>query len=383
MILLADTPMLTTTAHPDIHVLHIQEPFELENGAILPELEIGFSTFGKLNAAKDNVVWVFHALTANSQPFEWWPGLVGSGKWISPDQHFIVCANMIGSCYGSSGPLTINPRTGVPYGADFPLVTVRDMVKAHQLLANYLGIEKVWLGIGGSMGGQQAMEWAITAPDFFENLALIATNARHSAWGIAFNEAQRMAIEAGLTNGTAEGARAGLEAARAIGMLSYRSYKGFVLTQTDPEAKLDQFKASSYQRHQGLKLSNRFDLHSYIRLTKAMDSHHVGRNRASTEVALQQITANTLVIGIKSDFLFPVEEQQLLAQHIPGAQFAVIESDFGHDGFLIEFDTLEQLLKAWIHYEPIQDAEGKVNQKNIRQPLPVVVSSALPGTEGF
>lgn len=383
MLFLADTPMLTTTAHPDIHVLHIQEPFALENGEVLHELEIGFSTFGKLNEAKDNVVWVFHALTANSQPLEWWPGLVGSGKWINPDHHFIVCANMLGSCYGSSGPLSIDLRKGKPYGKDFPLVTVRDMVRAHQLLASYLGIEKIWLGIGGSMGGQQAMEWAIASPDVFENLALIATNARHSAWGIAFNEAQRMAIKAGLISGSEEGARAGLEAARAIGMLSYRSYKGFVLTQTDPEPKLDHLKAASYQKYQGLKLSKRFDLHSYIRLTKAMDSHHVGRHRESITAALQQITANTLVIGIKSDFLFPVEEQQLLAQNIPGAQLAVIESDFGHDGFLIEFDTLEQLLKAWIHFEPIQDAAGKVNQKNVKQTLPIVVSSALPGTEGF
>src|SRR3954469_11395801 len=219
--------------------------FQLECGKSLPSIDIAYSTYGTLNEAKDNVIYVCHALTANADVAGWWPGMVGDDSVFNPQKYFIVCANLLGSCYGSTGPSSINPETNEKYGANFPLLTVRDLVKAHQLLAQHLQLKSIHLLCGGSLGGQQAMEWAIMEPSFIKHLFLMATNPRHSAWGIAFNEAQRMALEGG---------DKGLEAARAIAMLSYRSYSMYENTQTDLEEKLDDFRAASYQRYQGMKL---------------------------------------------------------------------------------------------------------------------------------
>ena len=203
-------------------------------------------------------------------------------------------------------------------------------------MAKHLQINCIELICGGSLGGQQAMEWAITEPEFIKKLFVIATNARHSAWGIAFNEAQRMAIDAG---------EKGLEAARAIAMLSYRNYDMYNNTQTDNDGRADNFSAASYQRYQGEKLKKRFDAGSYIVLSKAMDSHNVGRGRESIGHALKSIKAKTLVTGILSDILFPLAEQQFLAQHIPGAVYTEIDSRYGHDGFLIETKIISELLR--------------------------------------
>ena len=210
------------------------------------------------------------------------------------------------------------------------------MVKLHQELAKFLQISEIELLLGGSLGGMQCLEWAITEPDFIKKLFVIATNAKHSAWGIAFNEAQRMALELGEN---------GIDAARAIAMLSYRNYATFEATQTDEEEKLENYRAASYQRHQGEKLRKRFSKESYFMLSKAMDSHHLGRGRNSVENALSQITAETLVIGIDSDILFPVSEQKFLAEHIKNAKLEVISSLYGHDGFLIETEEISTLLK--------------------------------------
>lgn len=318
---------------------HHASPFPLEAGAQLPELNIAYSTYGSLNEKQDNVIWICHALTANAEAADWWNGLVGEGKLFDPAKNFIVCANILGSCYGTTGPMSINPVTGKRYGADFPLITIRDMVSAHQLLRAHLGINHIHLAIGGSMGGQQVLEWAYAEPYLFDKLVLLATNARHSPWGIAFNEAQRMAIEADPTiyHEGPEAGKKGLSAARAVAMLSYRHYQTYGATQSEEdEAKLDQFKASSYQQYQGLKLFNRFNVLSYLSLSRSMDSHHLGRGRGSIEEALSQIKTETLVIGIKSDILFPTEEQSFIATHIPRAKFVTIDSLYGHDGFLIE-----------------------------------------------
>src|SRR6476620_8319503 len=164
--------------------------FLLESGRSLPRFHLTYTTLGTLNANGNNVVWVFHALTANSDPSEWWYGLVGSDKLFDPERYYIVCVNMPGSCYGSLGPLDDDPETGAPYYHDFPLFTTRDMIRAYQHLRTYLGIQKIYIGIGGSMGGQQLLEWAIEEPDLFEHIVLLATNAFHSPWGIAFNATQ-------------------------------------------------------------------------------------------------------------------------------------------------------------------------------------------------
>jgi len=275
--------------------------FVLESGIELPELDIAYESYGELNAVKDNVIWICHALTANADAADWWGGLIGEGKLFDPEKHFIVCANMIGSCYGSTGPTSTNPATDKPYGKDFPLVTIRDMVAAHQLLQQHLGIDRIKLAIGGSMGGQQVLEWAITDPDLFEYIVPLAANAQHSPWGIAFNDAQRMAIKADPTihDDTPEAGKNGMEAARAIAMLSYRHYQTYQRTQAEPnDEKIDDFRASSYQRYQGLKLRKRFNVWSYFALSRAMDSHNVGRGRGGVGAALQRIRAKTFAIGI-------------------------------------------------------------------------------------
>jgi homoserine O-acetyltransferase len=331
--------------------------FVLESGRKLERYHLAYSTCGKLNTARNNVVWIFHALTANSEPREWWSGLVGAGKLFDPAKHFIVCVNTPGSCYGSIGPLDVDPATGRPFYHHFPFFTTRDLIRSYEPLRRFLGIEKIWMGIGGSMGGQQLLEWAIEQPDLFEHIVPIATNAQHSPWGIAFNTTQRMAIEADATwqQPCATAGLAGLKAARAMALLSYRSYEGYARTQANNHSQLkivdageSDRGAASYQRYQGQKLANRFNAYSYYTLTKTMDSHHVGRGRQSVEAALQRITARTLVIGIDSDVLFPLSEQQFLAAHIPGARFAAISSQFGHDGFLLEFEAIEKIIQQFL-----------------------------------
>ena len=325
------------------------QPFSLESGAILPKVEIAYHTYGELNAAGDNVIWVCHALTANSDVADWWSGLFGEGKPFDPSKYFIVCANILGSCYGSSGPLTENPETGKPYFSSFPMITIRDMVKAHQLLQTHLSIKQIQLGMGGSMGGYQLMEWAFLDKSVFKNLCLLVTSAKTSAWEIAIHEVQRLAIEADATwkNTSPNAGANGLKAARGMGMVTYRNYQAFKLTQEDNEEKLDGFKASSYIRYQGEKLAKRFNAQSYHLLIKAMDSHNLGRGRKSIESALNTITANTLVIGIGSDFLCPVVEQEFIAKHIPNAQLEIISSPFGHDGFLVEVEQISRLVELF------------------------------------
>jgi len=326
------------------------EAFRLEKGEVLSGLEIAYTTHGNLNPRGDNVIWICHAITANSDPAEWWPGLTGPGKLYDTNHYYVVCANIIGSCYGTTSPVTINPQTGIPYGGSFPDITVRDMIKAHQILQQHLGVNGIFLATGGSMGGQQVLEWAIEDPDLFAHLFLIGTNARHSPWGIAFNEAQRMALEADQTlwDGTPDAGKAGLEAARAIAMLSYRNYRAYWKTQLDEDTKLDGYKAVSYQRYQGLKLSRRFDALSYLVLSKAMDTHDVGRSRGGLEAALFKIKARVLVIGIESDYLFPLVEQRFLCRHIPDSTLRVIDSDFGHDGFLIENEKITRVVREFL-----------------------------------
>jgi homoserine O-acetyltransferase len=320
------------------HFFTYRQPLKLETGQTLNSVDVVYHTAGTLNADKSNVIWFCHALTANSDVFDWWSSLCGEGLTFDPSKHFIVCANILGSCYGSSGPLTINPADGKPYYSRFPQVTIRDMVQAHIALRRHLNIGKINTLIGGSMGGYQVQEWALTEPEVVDQLVLLATSAHESAWGIAIHTAQRLAIETDTSWNELQpqaGAR-GLKTARAIGMLTYRNYEAFVKGQTDTEHKLDNFKAASYINYQGEKLVKRFNAYSYWILTKAMDSHNVARNRGPIQDVLKSIRAKTLLIGISSDFLCPVAEQKFLARHIPHSHYVEIDSPYGHDGFLIE-----------------------------------------------
>lgn len=304
-----------------------KEPFILESGDALKDLRIQYTTYGELNEDRSNVVWVFHALTANSEATEWWSGLIGEDCLINPDQHFIVCANIIGSCYGSEEPTDFN----------FPMLTIKDIVEANKWLLQELNLSKIKIGIGGSMGGQQLLEWAVQEPDLFEWIIPIATNAVHSPWGIAFNETQRMALE------HPDPAK-GLEVARAIAMLSYRHYDTYTNTQLDSDQRADRFSASSYQRYQGEKLEKRFSPVSYYYLSKAMDSHNIGRHYGGIQNALGRINSKCIVIGIETDILFPPSEQKFIADHIKNATFHTISSEYGHDGFLIEVEKITNIL---------------------------------------
>ncbi len=330
-------------------VFKSSNPFQLESGRILPGFHLAYTALGKLNDAKDNCVWIFHALTANSNPTEWWPGLVGEGKFFDPAKYFIVSVNMPGSCYGSIGPLDIDPEINEPYYHDFPFFTTRDMIRAYQLLKKFLGIERIHIGIGGSMGGQQLLEWAIEEPGAFEYIFPIATNAFHSPWGKAFNASQRMCIEADTTwKEKKPGAGMnGMKVARSIALISYRHYETYGSSQKDDMDKIIGFRSESYQKYQGEKLARRFNAFSYYFLSQGMDAHHVGRDRGSAEEALKRINAKTLIIGIHTDILYPLTEQVFLARHIPGAQLETIDSLYGHDGFLLEYEKIEKLLHSF------------------------------------
>lgn len=335
-----------------MHNFHYPKPFELECGRTLPDLTVTYKTYGQLNARHDNVVWVCHALTANADAETWWAGLIGNACVISPETHYIVCANILGSCYGTSGPLTTDPDSGKPYYADFPLITIRDMVRVHVLLREHLGISKIKLLMGGSMGGYQAIEWVIMEPDVIGNLFLVATSASESAWGIAVHATQRLAIEADATfkdRSHAAGER-GLKAARAIGILTYRNYQILVKKQTDTDTeKIDHYRAASYIDYQGTKLMKRFNACSYWLLTKAMDSHHIARARGGRlETVLATIQQPALIVSVNSDILCPPAEQQFLAAHLPHSKLVEIDSAYGHDGFMVEVTRLSTLLSDWL-----------------------------------
>lgn len=333
-------------------VYHHGEAITLESGAVLPEVDITYDTFGTLNAAKDNVIWVCHALTANSDVADWWPHTVEEGRFLDPTRYFIVCANFLGSHYGTTSPLSINPTTGEKYYYDFPQITVRDMVKCHQLLAKHLGIERVKLLIGSSIGGFQCMEWAISEPKFMESVALIATTTCTEPWAAAFNESQRMAIRTDKTWGELrdDAGIDGMAVARSIALISYRGGAAYNATQQDENPTEASFtrRAHSYQQYQGEKLRRRFNALSYYRLSEAVDSHNIARGRGSIAEALSKIEARALVVAISSDILFPPEAHVPMREHIRDVEYHLIESEFGHDGFLVEHEKLNTIIQNFL-----------------------------------
>lgn len=331
--------------------LKVKEPFKTETGAILPELEIAYNTYGKLNGNADNVIWVCHALTANSDVEAWWPGMVGEGLLFDTSKYFVVCANVLGSCYGTTGPASVNPETGKPWLRDFPLITVRDLVNVHEILRKYLEIRKIHSIIGASIGGYQALEYSIMFPGLIQRLILLASGTKQTPWALAFSESMRLAMEADQTfaSGQPDGGKKGLKAARSIALISYRTADAYNQTQkeTDDE-KLTSFKAASYQAYQGDKLVNRFNPYSYWCLTCLSDTHNIGRHRGGVINALKQIKAEVLCVGIKSDILFPPDEQKLIASNAERAEYEEIDSSYGHDGFLIETKLVTDVInKFW------------------------------------
>ena len=334
-----------------------KDPFKTELGDVFGSLEIAYNTWGSLNNAGDNAIWICHALTANSDVEAWWPGMVGEGLTFDTSKYFIVCANILGSCYGTTGPLSENPGTGKPWFNEFPVITVRDTVKIHEILRNHLGIKAIHTVIGSSIGGYQALEYSIMYPDINRRLIFIASSAKQSPWAIAFNESQRLAIEADTSffSNDEKGGMKGLKSARSIALLSYRTSYAYNKTQVeDDDEKTSSFKASSYQAYQGDKLVRRFNPWSYYRLTQLADSHNAGRGRGGVVNALSCVKALTLCIGIKSDILYPVEEQKFVAENVTNGRYAEIDSFFGHDGFLIETGQVSDLIKKFWDEHPVK-----------------------------
>jgi len=333
------------------HKITTTSPFHFELGAVLPSLDIVFHTSEHERRKDEKVIWICHALTANSDAQQWWPEMVGPGKFIDTDKYFVVCVNVPGSAYGTSSPRSINPATGKPFFFDFPLVTIRDMANAFTLVRKHLGIESIDLLIGSSIGGFQALEWAVSEADIFRRAVFIATAPRISPWLSAMAETQRMALEADQTfrecKDLLSGSK-GLECARAQALLSYRCFEGYGISQQedDPDCFISG-KAPSYQRYQGLKLVRRgFDAYSYRSMCNSLDSHNLGRGRGGVEKALGSIKAKSIVIVIDTDVIFPPQESSVWAPMIPGAKFYTITSKYGHDGFLLETEQLQNLMSG-------------------------------------
>lgn len=322
-------------------------PLPLESGGVIHNLRIAYHTYGTLAPDGSNVIWVCHALTANSDVADWWPNTVIEGGIFDPTKYFVVCANKLGSCYGSTSALDYAPNY-----MDFPPITIRDMVEAHKILAQALGINKIKLLMGGSTGGAQALEWAITEPERVENLVVTVSLPKCTPWIVADNEAQRMILRTDATfySDDRQGGGQGLAAARAVSMLLYRNATAFNITQRDDSEKLTGYRAASYQRYQGEKLRKRFDARCYYHLLDALDSHDVGRGRGGVPAALNRIKARTIIISVDSDIMFPSTDIKAFAQYIPGASFHEMHSDFGHDGFLIETPELTRIIKQEISF---------------------------------
>lgn len=330
-------------------VFHSSEAFELELGGRIQELTIRYHTYGKLNQAKDNVIWVCHALTASSSVKDWWPELFGEGNVFDSNKYFIVCANNLGSPYGSSSPLHIDPQSNERYGMSFPDFTLKDTAKAILKLMSALEIEQIHMLIGGSCGGNIALEIAIQAGNKIKNLVIMCCSSKETPWTIAIHESQRLALKADpeFRSNHSGAAKNGLKAARAFALPFYRSSQSMNFRQIEEEEdKTSGFKAASYVAYQGDKFVNRFDAHCYFKLLNALDTHNVGRNEESVLKALRKVKAKTLVFGIDTDIFIPVAEQLYLVKHIENAKYAEIKSIFGHDAFLIETDQIRNHILA-------------------------------------
>jgi homoserine O-acetyltransferase/O-succinyltransferase len=342
--------------------------FEPELGGYLEEVTLAYETWGELDPSGENAVLVVHALTGDShcaggiseayRRGGWWDEVVGPGRLVDTDEHFVVCSNVLGGCSGSTGPASIDPETDRPYGMRFPIITIRDIVRAQKRLLDDLGVRKLEVVIGGSIGGQQALEWAVEFPEFVEKAVPVAATGALGPLGLGMSEIGRRAIMAdpdwqgGDYYGTGRSPETGLAIARMAGMLTYQSAEGqwerFGREKATRPALHEEFggrfEVESYLHYQGRDLTGRFDANSYLYLTRAMDLYDVGAGYASHEEAYERIEAEVLFVGISSDWLFPAREVRAAAELAKAAgaeaHYEEIESPNGHDAFLKDWDEL-------------------------------------------
>ena len=340
------------------HVVTVDGAFHLEGGGTLHDVRVEVRTWGD---HRPHATLICHALTGNADADDWWAGLFGDGRLFDPAESYIVAMNVLGGCSGTTGPTSIDPVTGEPYGGSFPAVSIRDMVDLQAIVLDRLDIDHLDLVIGGSMGGMQVLEWLVKHPDRVTTGVPIGVGPNQSAWAVGWSHAQRHAIETdpryqGGDYPTAKPPDDGLATARMIAMVSYRSHASFDArfgrTRID-----DEFAVRSYLDHHGVALVRRFDANSYLRLIGAMDTHDLGRGRGPQEAILRHIDADVLAIGISSDVLYPVAEVRDLAAAIPRGRFAVLDSPHGHDAFLIDTDQLGALVQGHLAGARAVDAD--------------------------
>jgi len=380
---------------PHQHIAVIPS-FILESSITLTNVPVAYSTWGSLNVRRDNCMVICHALSGSTDVSDWWEPLLKKKRAFDPSKYFIVCLNVLGSPYGTASPVSIHPVTGKRYGPEFPQTTIRDDIHLHKLVLDILGVHSIAVVLGGSMGGMHVLEWALLYPWFVRAIIPISTCGRHSAWGISWGEVQRRSIYAdpNYRQGWYEPGQEpneGLATARVTAMMTYRSRASFVArfgrrvqpvaaegktrvittgeshsevctngqtttttaTMTLPLAihhESQVFSAQSYLRYQGQKFYQRFDANCYIALTKKLDTHDVARERGgkSYEEVLQSIKHPALVVGVESDGLFGIEEQSELAEAMPNATLKMVNSGDGHDGFLLEFAQLDEMLRDFL-----------------------------------
>lgn len=350
------------------HLWETNEPFTVESGDELPGLQLAYHSWGRLNADRDNAILVVPALTGNSNARDWWGPLIGAGRPLDTDQHCVICISNPGSPYGSTSPVTFQESGTDP--TSFPDITIRDIVRAEHRLLTALGITQLESVIGGSLGGMVSLEWPLLYPEYVNTMVTIGSSARHSAWCIGISALQREAIISDPDwkdgrYGDQQPAQ-GLGLARKIAMISYRSSRSFQrrFGRELQEGHENYYAVESYLDYQGEKLVDRFDANCYLVLTEIMDTHDVGRGRDGYESALEQIGCPTLVVGIDSDILYPSEEQQELARLIPDAEYYEIESDNGHDAFLIEFDQVADALENFgEHHWSLSTADQAIGEQ--------------------
>jgi homoserine O-acetyltransferase len=336
---------VTGTFSAETRFFDVPGVFALEGGQSLRGVRVAYRTWGRWQS---RATLVCHALTGNADADDWWAGLFGPGRTLDPDRDFIVSSNVLGSCYGTTGPASIRPGTVGTYGGRFPDVSIRDMIALQASLLDHLGVDRLNLVVGGSLGGMQALEWAVGFPERVGGVVSIGAGPNQSAWSLAFSDAQRAAITAdpGFKDGgylPGDGPVDGLATARMIAMISYRSPDNFDAKFGRSEA-VDGFAVQSYLRHQGKKLVDRFDANAYLTLVAAMDGHDLARGRGELDEVLAGITTPILAVGISSDVLYPVSEVESLARALPCGRYETLHAPQGHDAFLIETDTLDRII---------------------------------------